>query len=249
MDEWDLDPPPRQKTRLPEAGPENTPVSAPGPGVAPDRGATGLAPANGPANGPAAAAPGVGTAMDGAGGSDRKMAPSGLRRRKVITVLPWFAAGVVLLVVGALIGFTIARSQADHNAAELAEVRNELGVMERALSQAEERNWSYYRENLALKAEIEAGQSDGSTSTSTTTPQSGTRTTYGDGLYLVGEDIAVGDYDGIVVGKQGYWARLKGTDGLVSSIIANAIPREPFVLTIIVSDRAVELRGVEITAR
>jgi hypothetical protein len=35
----------------------------------------------------------------------------------------------------------------------------------------------------------------------------------------------------------------------VGSIIANALPRGPFVLTIIESDKAVELRGVVITAR
>jgi hypothetical protein len=32
-------------------------------------------------------------------------------------------------------------------------------------------------------------------------------------------------------------------------IIANGIPSGPFVLTIVVSDKAVELRGVRLTAR
>jgi hypothetical protein len=70
-----------------------------------------------------------------------------------------------------------------------------------------------------------------------------------DGVYLVGEDIAAGTYDGAVEGETGYWARLEATDGSTSAIIANAIVRGPFVLTIYVGDRAVELRGVTLTAR
>ncbi len=77
----------------------------------------------------------------------------------------------------------------------------------------------------------------------------GVTTVYGDGIYLVGEDIMAGTYEGVVLGSQGYWARLKATDGLVSSILANAVPRGPFVLTINVSDKAVELRGVRLTSR
>ena len=68
-------------------------------------------------------------------------------------------------------------------------------------------------------------------------------------MYLVGEDIEPGVYDGVVVKEQGHWARLKGTDGMVSQIIANGIVRGPFVLTIVQSDVAVELRGVILTAR
>ena len=49
--------------------------------------------------------------------------------------------------------------------------------------------------------------------------------------------------------QAGYWARLKATDGIVSSIVANGLPRGPFVLTVVESDKAVELRGVELTAR
>jgi len=158
-------------------------------------------------------------------------------------------AGVILLIVGAAAGFAISGSQNDDLAAELDEVRDELGVVEKALSEAEERNWSYYRENLALQAQIEAEQGDGSTPAATTAPAPGANITYGDGVYLVGEDIPAGTYDGIVTGEQGYWARLKATDGQVSSIIANGVPRGPFVLTIVISDRAVELRGVRLTAR
>ena len=80
-------------------------------------------------------------------------------------------------------------------------------------------------------------------------PVPGPAGTYGDGIYLVGVDIVPGTYEGAVTGEVGYWARLKGTDGVVGSIITNALPRGPFVLTIIKSDKAVELRGVVITAQ
>jgi hypothetical protein len=181
----------------------------------------------------------------------------GSKRRGGLPLPAWLAAAVALLAVGVVIGFAIARSQNADIAADLDRVRQELGVVEKALSQAEERNWNYYRENQSLKAQLEAGQPGGTASTTlgsapgttSTTLAPGPGVTYGDGIYLVGEDIAPGTYDGVVTGEQGYWARLKGTDGQVSSIIANAIPREPFVLTITVSDKAVELRGVEITAR
>ncbi len=56
-------------------------------------------------------------------------------------------------------------------------------------------------------------------------------------------------YDGVVNGSIGYWARLKGTDGAIASIIENGIPKGPFVLTIESADKAVELRGVTLTER
>lgn len=164
-------------------------------------------------------------------------------------LLLWVGVAIALLALGAVVGSAIARSQNDDIEVELGRMRDRLGVVERALSQAEERNWNYYRENLALVARIEGGQSGGSTSTSTGAAGPGGAQTLGDGVYLVGEDIAPGVYDGVVIGEQGYWARLKGTDGQVSSIIANGVVRGPFVLTIVVSDKAVELRGVKITAR
>jgi len=83
----------------------------------------------------------------------------------------------------------------------------------------------------------------------TTAPWFGPGKTYGDGVYLVGEDIEPGVYDGVVVKEQGYWARLEGTDGMASQFIANGIVRGPFILTIVQSDVAVELRAVILTAR
>ncbi|MFH0915217.1 MAG: hypothetical protein V1912_02050 [bacterium] len=161
--------------------------------------------------------------------------------------LIWIVAALVMLLVGVLTGFFIARSQAAGDAAVLTETRAQLGQLQKARSQSEDRNWTYYRENEVLKAELEQARSSGQTSTSTTVPgSSGAGSTYRDGVYIVGEDISPGTYDGVVTGKVGYWARLKETDGSASAIIANAIPRGPFVLTIYPADKAVELRGVEI---
>jgi len=75
------------------------------------------------------------------------------------------------------------------------------------------------------------------------------KSTYGPGLYLVGEDIPPGTHDGVVNDSIGYWARLKGTEGAIASIIENGIPKRPFVLTIESGDKAVELRGVTLTQR
>jgi len=177
------------------------------------------------------------------------MKPPSRTRRRLAVLAAWVAGVLLLVAVGAVIGFAVARAQHDDIAAELSRTREELGVLERALSQAEERNWNYYRENSALKAQIEAGQGGGSMPTTSAIGGQSTPAVYGDGIYLVGEDILPGTYDGVVLGTQGYWARLKATDGQIGSILANAIPQAPFVLTIVVSDRAVELRGVRITAR
>ena len=107
----------------------------------------------------------------------------------------------------------------------------------------------YYQETEALKVQLQQAQSGDPLPSSTTAPGAHPATAFGDGVYLVGEDIHPGTYDGTVIGEVGYWARLRGTDGIVGSIITNGLPRGPFVLTIVESDTAVELRGVVITAR
>ena len=186
--------------------------------------------------------------------------PPPRRRRRMRVLSPrlgWVAIPVVALVAGALIGFYLARAQSKDEAAELVKVREQLGRMEAAVAQAEDRTWDYYRavqaltaDNEALKADTEdsSGPGAGTTVTSTGSPAI-LGGPYGDGVYVVGEDILPGEYDGVVTGEVGYWARLKATDGAIGSIVTNAIERGPFVLSIIESDRAVELRGVTITAR
>jgi hypothetical protein len=148
-----------------------------------------------------------------------------------------------------MVGFFIARGQTSGDAALLAETRDQLGQLERALEQSEDRNWNYYRANQALRTELEELKANGESGTTTTAGPGQPSGVYGDGVYVVGEDIAPGTYDGVVDQGTGYWARLKATDGSTSAIIANAIVRGPFVLTIYVGDKAVELRGVTITAR
>ena len=153
---------------------------------------------------------------------------------------------VVALLVGLMAGFFIARSQNSGEQAALADANSRLGELQFALSRSEDRNWTYYRTNQALKEELTRATS--STSSTAASP-SGADGTYGPGVYLVGEDIPAGTYDGVVVGSIGYWARLKGTDGAIASIIENGVPDGPFVLTIASGDKAVELRGVTLTER
>jgi hypothetical protein len=152
---------------------------------------------------------------------------------------------VAVLVVGLMAGFFIGRSQYAGDSVAAAQANARVSELQFALSRSEDRNWTYYRTIEGLKGELEQA-----TSTSTTVPASdGVRDSYSDGVYLVGEDIPAGTYDGVVTGTVGYWARLKGTDGAVSSIIENAIPKGPFVLTLAPADKAVELRGVTLTLR
>jgi len=157
---------------------------------------------------------------------------------------PWPGIALVLVVVGLMAGFFIGRSQYSGDAAALADANGRLGELQKALAGSEDRNWTYYRTVEGLKAELKQATS----STSATVPSSGgVRTSYSDGVYLVGEDIPAGTYDGVVNGSIGYWARLKTTDGSISSIIENGIPKGPFVLTIVPADEALELRDVTLT--
>jgi hypothetical protein len=167
------------------------------------------------------------------------------------------AAGLALLVAGALAGFYLARSESADEAAELVETRVELAQLTAAHAQSEQRNWDYYRRLQGLEAEngaLAAGPehplpSDEGTTSTTTSGSPALGAAYGDGVYLVGEDISPGTYDGVVTGDLGYWARLRGTDGSVGAIAENAIVRGPFVLTITEVDTAVELWGVELNPR
>ena len=242
MDDWDLETPADRRAPAgvggggpapPSAQPGPAAVSAPGPQPTPKVGPP-------PTAEPAPAA---------GGAASRSPRLWWARTRSV-----WIVGVLVALLVGVLVGFFIARSQAASDTAALVEAQGEASQLRTALSQSEDRNWAYYRENGALKAELQEMRSN-QLPTSTTARGSadggGTRPggVYRDGVYLVGEDIPPGSYDGVVTATLGYWARLKGTDGLPGAIIANAIARGPFVLTVYPADKAVELRGVEIRPR
>jgi hypothetical protein len=238
MDEWELDTPEQKRGSTSESG---SPGSSPG---------------DSPGDSPAAPVQPVTSARPVTSGEPPVRSQSDLstregnRLRGARSLAPRVAVALVILLAGVMIGFFIARSQTSGDEALLAETRDELGQLQKALSLVEDRNWAYYRANQALREELEAALANGQSSTSTTAPgpvrPGGV---YRDGVYLVGEDIAPGTYDGVVDGELGYWARLKETDGSTSAIIANGITRGPFVLTIYIGDTAVELRGVTITAR
>ena len=240
MDDWDLDAPQAKK-------------SAPSGGSGFASGEEGV-PTEKVAGAPAAATsqPVAGLATSTTGGA-AEPAVAGIRQRRVSSRLLALALGaLIVLLVGALAGFYMAQSQAQHSDAELATAREELGAIQKGLASAQEVNWSYHQENETLKAQVEAlqkGANGGGASGSTTTTIPGLHATYSDGIYRVGEDIAPGDYNGEVTADVGYWARLRATDGLIGSIVANGLPMGNFVLTVNPNDVAVELRGVRITAR
>jgi len=236
MDDWDLDTP-----RPIPAQPRPA-----GPGGSPDGPTTSQAGATPAGSMPAAKLEKGGSTAE-SGHPRRTRGWSKLRTAQIVTALLVFVAGL-------LIGFFVARSQGSEERAQLVEAREELVRLTGALSQSEDRNWEYYLATEALEAELESYVTPPSTGpesppTTSTEPAFDPGRVYGDGVYVVGEDIAVGSYDGTVTGEIGYWARLKGTDGAASSIIANGLARGPFVLTIVTSDRAVELRGVELMLR
>lgn len=152
---------------------------------------------------------------------------------------------VVILALGMVAGFLIERGRDDQGAV-LMETRTQLGLLQKALAQSEDRNWTYFRANQALESEL-ADLRAGSSTVSTAV--AGLQSVFSDGVYLVGEDIQPGMYDGVVEAEVGYWARLSDVDGSTHAIIANGIPRGPFVLAITPGDKAVELRGVQIVLR
>ena len=154
-------------------------------------------------------------------------------RRSTVVVL--IAAAVACLGVGIVIGHSIAASQVRQATAEATAAREDLERLADAHETLQERNWILYLEAEKYRA------SDGSTGS--VSPDGA----YSDGVYEVGTDIQPGTYHGDVNGEFGYWARLNGTSGMVSGIVANSVVRGPFVLTIPPSDAAVELRGVTIT--
>jgi len=157
-------------------------------------------------------------------------------------------AAVVIFAAGILVGLLVLRGQATGDTAALADTAVKLGEVQKALTASEDRNWTHYRENEILRAQLNDLRADSQASTPTTDDALG-YTTLSDGVYLVGKDIPAGVYEGVVTGDVGYWARLAGTDGSVHSIIANALLRGPFVVTILPADKAIELRGVELTVR
>jgi hypothetical protein len=247
MDDWDLESP-KAKKGDPSGGITPRGASEPAASGLP-QGA--LAPIGQSAGGKAVSKPVAGMPVVPEPAAGEQAPPARGRRWKLSRIVMVVIGGLVLILIGALAGFFIARAQNTTVSDELAGIRQQLAVAESGLKESEERNWNYYRQDQALKAQIEELQNGpgATSSSSTTTTAPGGRVSYTDGIYMVGEDIQPGDYDGVVTGKAGYWARLRGTDGNVGAIEANGLETGAFVLTINTSDVAVELRGVKITSR
>lgn len=65
---------------------------------------------------------------------------------------------------------------------------------------------------------------------------------FGDGMYIVGKDIAPGKYKS-EGGDMGYWARLSGFSGDLSNVLANANPQGPAIVEIKATDKGFQTFG------
>jgi hypothetical protein len=160
-------------------------------------------------------------------------------------------AVVLALLLGIGIGVLLSSWVSRDDAALLEETEADLAELRTATARLEERNWKLFREGELAREELAQATGE-STATADAPAAEATEDepgVFADGVYLVPEDMPTGAYDGVVTGDFGYWARLKNTEGMVSSIEANGVVKGPFVLEVNPSDRAVELRGVVLTAR
>jgi hypothetical protein len=162
--------------------------------------------------------------------------PTRSGRARSITLAAAVALVAIGLVIGTMLGHWLASSQLEAAVDEAAVAREDLERLARAHETLQEWHWILYLES---REATPAEPTDGAP------PTPGEFT---DGTYRVGTDIEPGTYRGEVNGEFGYWARLRNTSGVISGIVANNIVRGPFVLTIVPTDAAVELRGVTLTA-
>lgn len=102
----------------------------------------------------------------------------------------------------------------EQKAASLAEREEEIAAKEKTLEE---------REGAVFGAEQHAEENS-----------------FGNGVHLVGGDIKPGDYRMEGAGGRCYWARLRGTSGDLTDLIANGIPDGPAVVTIHSTDVAFE---------
>ena len=81
------------------------------------------------------------------------------------------------------------------------------------------------------------------TATQTTTEDEESGDTFGDGTWMVGEDIKAGTYRTKGDPDGCYWARLSGTSGELTDLIANGNPTGTTTVTISATDVAFETSG------
>jgi hypothetical protein len=149
------------------------------------------------------------------------------------------AIAAIALVIGVAIGAIIGASVNSQDPQEIIAAEEEAERLRGAVENAEDRAWKLYREREALQAQLASEPA----SAAGVENEPGT---YTDGIFVVGEDIAPGTYEGELTADAGYWARLKNTEGTMYSIITNALVTGPFTVTVVESDKALELRGVRI---
>lgn len=78
--------------------------------------------------------------------------------------------------------------------------------------------------------------------TATSKPAAPAAVSFGDGMYVVGQDIPPGTYRNRATGSC-YWERLKGFGGSLDEIVANSASRGPIVVTILPTDKGFHSRG------
>lgn len=164
---------------------------------------------------------------------------------------PWIAGIVVALLVGVAIG--AGGPESDEDTDELATTQADLDQAEDARDEAYDlRDEAQVERDEALDrvAELEAELEAVAEATTTTTeaptttapPTTAAPAGFGDGTYVVGEDIEPGRYSA-PGGELCYWERLSGFGGTFDEIIANNISEGPATVEIAASDAGFTTNG------
>ncbi|NLV79529.1 MAG: hypothetical protein GXY65_09350 [Rhodococcus sp.] len=174
---------------------------------------------------------------------------------------PWIAGIVVAVAAGAGAGVAVGTPSAEENqakidaavAAEVADQRAQLASEQDAAAEAQEAAVAALADAKDQAADAAAAQADADAANAAADARSAeldereaalepreadaARSTFGNGIHLVGRDINPGTYQA-PGGSMCYWERLSGTSGEFSDLIANDLPSGTAVVTISGSDVA-----------
>ena len=156
------------------------------------------------------------------------------------------------LFVGVAIGASGQEDEGDGDDGELAAAQGQLDEAQDALDDAQDaRDEAQVERDEALdrvaelEAELEAATEAPPTTeapTTTAPPTTAAPAGFGDGTYVVGEDIDPGRYSA-PGGEFCYWERLSGFGGTIDEIIANDISEGPATVEIAGSDAGFSTNG------
>jgi len=166
----------------------------------------------------------------------------------------WFLP-VAMLIVGIVIGSMFSgasesqaenatlKAQVDTQAAQLVSVTAERDLMKIELDPVRREAEAAAAEEQA-KAEADAKVAAAAEAAAAKKAADAAANTFGDGVYLVGQDMKAGRYKGKTLTDMGYWAVLKDPNG--DNIISNNIVKGQFYVSV-KNGQYIELNGVEIT--